>query len=98
MYIIGEGVIEQFKQIDYHQKVREGEYNKGEILNYIPCCFDAKPIRTYMPKSYATVAMMNQDSVRLMFIEFPDIKDLIKKKIIDNPYDHERTYFVNKCK
>ena len=62
------------------------------------CAFQTKPMRTYESHSHSTIAKMHQDSVKLMMLEFPDLKDLIKKKVIDNPYDTERTYFVNKCK
>jgi hypothetical protein len=62
------------------------------------CAFETKPLRTYESQSHSTIAKMDQDSINLMWNEFPDLKDLIKKKVIDNPYDSERTYFVNKCK
>lgn len=68
------------------------------MLNTTACAFETKPMRTYESQSHSTIARMNQDSVKLMLIEHPELKDLLKKKVIDNPYDPERSYFVNKCK
>ena len=68
------------------------------MLNTVACAFETKPNRTLESHSHTSIAKVSQDVVKLILIENPELRDLMKKKVIDNPYDPDREYFVNKCK
>ena len=60
--------------------------------------FDSNPDISYLASSYCTLGKIDSNDFTSMMNNFPNVKLHLVNKIISNPYDEERDFFVQVCK
>ena len=95
--ILGAGICNRFKYYDARKKIDLGVMQLGELACYTHILFDSQPNETIETQTYCTLGAISHKKFNDICTECPDLKQLMLDRIMNNPFDYEREWFVKVC-
>ena len=98
LFISGDGLLMIYKNVTTMKRVLLAQISKGHLIGDISLIFNSVPLESVTCKSYCNLAMITEEDATYTMKLFPNVKVEIISRVIENPYDPERDYFVKLVK
>lgn len=71
-----------------------GKVPPNTLIGEEQVIFGSQPIYSMDSLTYCSIGLVSAQNINELLKQYPHIHSLMKKEILDNPYDYEREYFV----
>lgn len=98
IYLTGAGVCNIWRYFDSRHKELLDNILEGEMINEVATAMETAPEFSVESVSYCTIGKIDYKLFCEMITQLPQVKTTLIASIINNPYDHEREFFVQNVK
>lgn len=71
---------------------------EGQMVGECQAIFDSVPLFSVETKSYCAIGMVGYKAIKELLHNRPYVRDEYRAKILRNPFDHERDFFVSQVR